>query len=241
LNCDPLARWYRWLEYAGFGRALERRRLAFLPEMTSARRVLILGEGDGRFLAALLRVNPDVTTDVIDSSARMIALARSRIGVSDGARVRFHCADARTHPLPPAAYDLIVTHFFLDCFEETELVSIIERLAAAATPDAHWAVSDFRQPARGSSAWAAAALLKTMYVFFRWTTGLRTQRLADPRPHLQAHGFRREREEIAHAGLLVSEWRRREPPGGCSCPSNEQEKNPGRKQHGVGQHPQGAR
>src|SRR5215467_13731897 len=111
MNCDGIARWYRWLEYAGFGRALERRREAFVREVADARRVLVLGDGDGRGLAALLRANPRATVDSIDLSAGMLRLARRRIG--DG-QVALHHADARTAPLRESEYDLIVTHFFLD-------------------------------------------------------------------------------------------------------------------------------
>jgi len=43
MNCDRIARCYRWLEYLSFGRALERRRREYLIEVESARSVLILG------------------------------------------------------------------------------------------------------------------------------------------------------------------------------------------------------
>src|SRR5262249_34847043 len=43
MNCDRLARAYRWLEYAVFGRALEHRRTAFLGELSEAQRILALG------------------------------------------------------------------------------------------------------------------------------------------------------------------------------------------------------
>jgi len=43
MNWDSIARWYRWLEYLGFGRALEDRREAFLSDVADARRVLALG------------------------------------------------------------------------------------------------------------------------------------------------------------------------------------------------------
>ncbi len=193
MNCDPIARWYRWLEYLGFGRALERRREAFLERVADARRVLALGEGDGRGLAALLRANRTATVDTIDLSARMLELARARAGSE---RVNYHRGDALLMPLPDAAYDLIVTHFFLDCFEEAELDRLVERIARATRPDARWVISEFRKP---------GLLVAILYLFFRVTTGLRTRRLVDYHPILQCHGFRLAREEPAWRGLLASE------------------------------------
>ena len=76
MNCDRIARWYRWIEYAGFGRTLERRRQAFLSDLADARRVLALGDGDGRALAPLLAAAPYARVDYIDVSARMLELAR---------------------------------------------------------------------------------------------------------------------------------------------------------------------
>ena len=55
MNCDRIARCYRWLEYLFFGRALERRR-EYLDEVENARSVLILGD-DGRFTAEFLGRN----------------------------------------------------------------------------------------------------------------------------------------------------------------------------------------
>ena len=95
MNCDRLARWYRWLEYLGWGRGLERRREQFLPETSDARHVLMLGEGDGRFLAAFLRANPHAEVDYVDLSVGMLALAEKRAGAAATGRVRFHHADAR--------------------------------------------------------------------------------------------------------------------------------------------------
>lgn len=193
MNCDPIARWYRWIEYAGFGRALERRREALLEHVADARNVLALGDGDGRALAALLRVNRAAIVDTVDLSERMLKLARARAGSE---RVKYHRGDALEMPLPDAAYDLIVTHFFLDCFAEPELDRLVERVARTARADARWVVSDFRRPG-----W----LVGMLYLFFRMTTGLQTRRLVDYRPMLQRQGFHLAREQRAWRGHLASE------------------------------------
>jgi SAM-dependent methyltransferase len=193
VNCDRIAPWYRWLEYAGFGLALERRREAFLNDVADARRVLALGDGDGRALAALLASAPHACVDYIDVSARMLESARARAGSE---HVNYRCEDARIARLPAAEYDLIVTHFFLDCFDEKDLERLVARLAGAATPQARWLISEFR-----GNGW----LVRSLYFFFRIATGLRTRRLVDHHPLLKRHGFRLVRHEDAWRGLLASE------------------------------------
>jgi ubiquinone/menaquinone biosynthesis C-methylase UbiE len=195
VNCDPIARWYRWLEYAGFGSALQRRRVAFLREAANAQRVLVLGDGDGRFLERLLENNRAASIDYVDLSGRMLELARARC-LSE--RVKFHQADALKFPL--SEYDLICTHFFLDCLNKNEMTELIERVARASRPGARWIVSEFREPA----AWARA-IVKMLYFFFRTATALHTRELVDHRPLLAKAGFTMSRCESARHGLLVSE------------------------------------
>ncbi len=179
-----------------FGRELERRRFRYLPDVKSARRALVLGDGDGRFLARLVQQGGGLSVDYVDLSARMLALARERAGRD---RVTYHHADALTLPLPAAEYDLVVSHFFFDCFEEREARVLIERVACASRPDARWLVSEFREPK-----WARL-LLRGLYLFFGVTTGLKTQRLIDHHPFLSEKGFRLTQEDTSRFGLLASE------------------------------------
>jgi ubiquinone/menaquinone biosynthesis C-methylase UbiE len=200
LNCDRIARLYRWLEYLSFGRELERRRFRHLRWVADSRHALILGGGDGRFLARFIRQNPRARADYVDCSPRMLRLARSRAG---GDRVSYRLSDARAVALAPYSFDLIVTNFFLDCFDETGAAEVVERAARAARPCAHWLVAEFRPVP-----WAGF-LLRVLYFFFRVTTGLKTLRLVDHHPLLARHGFRLEREERSWFGWLTSElWLR---------------------------------
>ncbi|HEX5431239.1 MAG TPA: class I SAM-dependent methyltransferase [Bryobacteraceae bacterium] len=201
MNCDRIAPFYRWLEYLAFGRELERRRLRFLPSVHSARRALVIGDGDGRFLARLARQNREASIDSIDLSAKMLTLARSRAGD----RVRHRQADVLTCSLPESEYDLIVTHFFWDFFEAREGAILAERLGAAASGDAMWLISEFRQPGKGWRAVWAWVWLRALYLFFGATTGLETRRLVDHRPLVAREGFQLKREEVTRFGLIASE------------------------------------
>ena len=201
MNCDLIAPHYWWIERLGMGRALERRRRWFLPELGDARRALVLGDGDGRFLRELLRRNSVVRADYVDLSGRMLELARRNAGAE---RVEYQRADARTAGLRPGEYDLIATHFFFDCFGPRELDMLIGRVAGAAKPQARWIVSEFCV-----STMPARLLVRALYLFFRITTGLQTRKLADHRPSMQAHGFRLINERHSRGALVVSErWER---------------------------------
>jgi len=213
MNCDRIARWYRLLEYLSFGPLLEHRRRAYLRKQEKARRALVCGDGDGRFTAALLAANQRVQVDAVDSSAAMVELASRRaaaLGSSAAGRVRFHHADARVFVPPHRGYDLIATHFFLDCFQDAEARALIHRLAEYASTEACWVISDFyRLPGRWGRLWTGA-LIDILYAFFRVTTGLRVRRLPDYAPALLETGFALRQCESALGGLLRSEWWERE-------------------------------
>lgn len=206
MNCDRIAGCYRWIEYLAFGRALERRRREYLDEVERARSILILGDGDGRFTAELVGRNQAGIIDSIELSPRMLALAKQRIGgePSRAARLHFWHADARTMTLP-RDYDLIVSHFFLDCFTAQDLDSLIGRISVAARPQARWILSEFRLPDSGVWRFAGAALIKVMYWFFRIATGLKTKQVPDYRAVFALHGFRCLRHHSVLGGLLASE------------------------------------
>ena len=198
-NFDPVARWYRWLEYAGFGGALWRRRVEFLQELREARRVLMAGEGDGRFLQAFLATNPEATVTYVDGSARMLQLARRRTGTE---RVQFLQLDLAEGPAVDGEFDAIVTHFFLDCFREEEIANVVARLGRAPV----WVVSEFQTPH-----WIWRGVVRGLYAFFGLTTGLRVDRLPDYAAALGSAGFELTERREGWGGLLVSElWRRRD-------------------------------
>jgi ubiquinone/menaquinone biosynthesis C-methylase UbiE len=206
LNCNPIARWYRWLEYGAFGGALMRRRVAFLPDVADARRAFVVGDGDGRFLVRLVEQNREASIDYLDSSARMLELARDRVA---GAGVNFRQGDVLTALLPQAEYDLIVTNFLLDCFDHADMQRVVQRLASLTSTGTRWLIAEFRERPSGLRKVWTSAWLAVLYTFFRWTTGLKVRRLVDHRPFLEACGFRLSRTESDWFGLLVSElWER---------------------------------
>jgi ubiquinone/menaquinone biosynthesis C-methylase UbiE len=202
VNFDRVAPHYRRLETLVFGEELQNARCAFVRQISGARRALVVGEGDGRFLKQLRHAQPGLQVECLDASARMLNLARARVGDSG---VQFLQADLRAAAFPALRYDLIVTHFFLDCFAETALREVVEKLSAAATDDATWLIADFYPPPRGGRRWWARFLIATMYLFFRLAAGIEARRLVDYAPFLGAAGFVLESEVISPNGMIRSQ------------------------------------
>jgi hypothetical protein len=136
----------------------------------------------------------------------MSRLAAERIAKSPNgpARVRQLPEDART-ALLTRNYDLVVAHFFLDCFATEELEGLIPRIAARLTPGAKWVISEFQIPPSGLGRYFAAFVVKALYMSFGLLTGLKGARLPDHRRVLEGNGYRRTASKTGFAGMLVSE------------------------------------
>lgn len=209
---NRLARLYRWMEYFSFGPWLMRCRCAFLQPMLTARRALIMGDGDGRFTARLLGANSSVRVDVIDASSAMLqALVLRAIPHTD--RLNTHLADARVwkpddphaHSFENQPFDLVVTHFFLDCLTTEEIAALASTLRPAIAPSAQWVVSEFAISEGWYGRWVARPLIWGLYRAFGWLTGLELRRLPEHHAGLRLAGFSLQRQRAWLGGLLVSE------------------------------------
>jgi ubiquinone/menaquinone biosynthesis C-methylase UbiE len=205
VNFDPLARVYRMLELFAFGRDLERARFCHLDALASCDSILILGEGDGRFVSRLVQLRPQAEVLCIDSSAAMIAQARSRLAIETPQhRVKFQQADARSCSLPAQHFDAAVTLFFLDCFTHDQAETMVTNIAQALRPSASWLFADFSMPERGLARMRAKLWLNVLYPFFNLSTGLRTRALPNVEPMIERAGFAPVAVRSLQAGLLRS-------------------------------------
>ena len=209
VNFDRVARPYRWLEYLSFGPWLARCRNAQLAHLTRARHALLLGDGDGRFLACLLAANPTVTADVVDSSRSMLMLLERRLRRTgrrsgDDQGICLHHADALTWN-PTGTYDLIVSHFFLDCLFPHQLEQLFDSVLPHAQPGAQWVISEFAIPRNAFLAYFARGIIRWLYRVFGWTTGLRVRALPDYASSLLRRGLILSKDQSYLAGLLCSQ------------------------------------
>lgn len=203
-NFNRLARLYLWMELFSFGPWLSFTRLTFLTRLCNSRHALVLGDGDGRFTAHLLRANPQVHIDAVDASAAMLA-ALQRRATPHAERLTTHLADIRTWQPESTSYDLIATHFFLDCLTTAEVQSLAARLRPVVSPNALWVISDFAVPANSFGRLVALPLVTGLYLSFALLTGLAVRRLPNHSAALAAAGFTPLQHRPRLGGLLIAE------------------------------------
>jgi SAM-dependent methyltransferase len=212
---NRLAGLYRWMEFCTFGPWLWLTRRAYLGQLIQCRRALVLGDGDGRFTARLLRANPAVHVDAVDASGAMLH-ALLRRASPDGGRVRVHLADVRGWQLPApivaAPFDLVATHFFLDCFTQAEVQSLATKLRSAMSPSGLWVISEFAVPPGFFGRFIARPLVASLYQSFGWLTGLNVRTLPDHAFALRQAGFTLQERRTRLGGLLIAElWSAKAP------------------------------
>ncbi|HTV82005.1 MAG TPA: class I SAM-dependent methyltransferase [Acidobacteriaceae bacterium] len=213
---DRVAAIYRPIEYLSFGPWLERCRFSFIPEIAASRRALVLGDGDGRFLARLLAATPRLQAHAVDASPAMLRrLCARAVRLSAAHRLTTTCADIRAFTPPTdgsnRAYDLVATHFFLDCLTPAETDALALRLRTHLAPGTLWVVSEFEIPEADPLRAALCRLtIAGLYAAFRVLTDLRVRRIPPWRESLARAGFVRCSSRSRLGGLLVSElWQLR--------------------------------
>lgn len=208
MSFDRLAPHYTWMERVLAGPRLQQCRLAWLEQLTGRQHILIAGVGHGHFLRACAQRFPLANITCVDASARMLTHARRCAGPHNR-RLEFVHASLPEWLPSAAAFDAVVTHFFLDCFAPAELQAVIAGLDQALRKDARWLLADFAVPSRGWRRQRARAVHAAMYAFFRPVAGVRARCVTPPDDLLRERGFVLTQRMTREWGLLRSDvWAR---------------------------------
>jgi ubiquinone/menaquinone biosynthesis C-methylase UbiE len=208
MSFDTLAPHYRWMEGVLAGRKLQICRTAFLSAIEAPQRALLLGEGNGRFLVEFAKRFPAADVVCLDASESMLIHAKRAMmkGGFSVAQVKFVHADLFEWKAPSEKFDLIVTNFFLDCFDEERLRHAVQKISDSAAPRASLLLADFCEPPRGWRKWRARWILASMYLFFRFATKLPAKKLIVPDALLRQYRFELVDQKKFDWGLLRADW-----------------------------------
>lgn len=178
-----------------------------MDHLADSQRVLTIGEGDGRFVAELVRRFPHIEVDCLEGSSAMIARARARL--PSAAKVNFYHVDALNWEYPVEIYDAVVTCFFLDCFSDKTLREWLPRAINCSKPAGKWMVAEFREGVGGMERLRSRFWLRVMYRFFNWTTGLEAKQLPDWQGLFDELGYGCfEKPGTSNAMIYSSVWQR---------------------------------
>ena len=168
-----LAPHYLRLEGMVFGNALQHARVAHLQDCSHDSKFLLLGEGSGRFLESLCALHPKVMATVCDSSPSMLSLINNRLPKETSENIHLLNLDVMETEFPEASFDVLVTHFFLDCFDSETLGRLIPKMSLYLKAGGTWLIADFEESRKMTFANCPHWLfLRCLYLFFRSTCGI---------------------------------------------------------------------
>jgi tRNA (cmo5U34)-methyltransferase len=169
---DSIAHIYDTLSNLVFLGAVREAQHAFLNNVSENDRVLVLGGGTGRFLPALKARIGSGQVLFVDSSSRMISLASKQVLADE----QLIFLKGTLDDVPPTfAPNVVITHFFLDLFDDRQLDEVIKKIKSHTGVNSKWIACDF---VNTGPIWQRI-LLKTMYIFFKIFAKLRNQALPD--------------------------------------------------------------
>lgn len=196
MQFDFIAPYYDAISRIVFGTVLEKAKITHFGNITNGSRVLFIGGGSGSSLASLLQTRDDLKTDFVDSSQKMISIAKKR--VLDSFNVSFY--HIPVEQFDGSSYDFIITEFFFDLFDKNKTKELIEIIASKLTKDGKWIDTDFRE----SSKLKNKIILKLMYKFFNISAKLKSNKLVHTNLFFIKAGYEITHECKFNSGFISS-------------------------------------
>lgn len=198
---DRLARWYDHLSQIIYFGRIQRAQAFGLESIQPKSKVLIVGGGTGLILEHIARLDIQrLQIDYVEASPAMIDMARKRVY---GANEINFIASAWPDVDAAVEYDVIITQFFLDSFQDSQFDSIFSSLDECLKTDGFWIVADF-QLSKGIKRLWQQSMLVLMYLFFKFTVGISASRLEDIQDHFKRKLYQRVEYQLFFGAFIFS-------------------------------------
>ena len=199
-NYDTIASNYDWLSRLIFGKALINAQLHLLAYIQDDSHVLIVGGGTGWILEELVFLEKKgLNIDYVESSAEMMILSKKRKCGPN--QVQFIQMPIESY-VSNSSYDVIITPFLFDNFTMEKIGHVFFLLNDMLVNKGLWLYADFVYMSSASPFWQKI-LLKSMYLFFRITAKIETNKLVDMSPFFKC-GFGIMSEKSFYAKFVKS-------------------------------------
>jgi len=198
-NYNHIAFIYDALVRLVFGHQLVKAQRCFLSELPQNANILFVGGGTGKILPELLSIAQPHIVDYVELSPKMISIAKKRCLHQE--RVQFIQKDFNDF-VPNKKYDVVITFFFLDLFEEEKINRLIQKINMSLSTDGLWLFADFVD--RGHYQWYQKVFVKLMYAFFRLFTNVERHKLPHFLNHFAKHSLHTIKVKHFFHGLISS-------------------------------------
>ncbi|GAB1446133.1 MAG: class I SAM-dependent methyltransferase [Cyclobacteriaceae bacterium] len=190
---DCIAPFYDRLSTLVFGSSIINAQKCNLHIVPAHAEVLVLGGGTGKWLIELLKHNEMCKIWYVEASLKMIQIAKEHLKATDQV-VFIHGTQEN---IPNRKFDIIITHFFVDMFGESDLLQVAEQMASVLNAGGKWIVADFVN----NTHWHKLVLW-LMYGFFNIVGALDRKALPDWDRIIQSKSFAVENETCFYSGFI---------------------------------------
>jgi ubiquinone/menaquinone biosynthesis C-methylase UbiE len=163
-NYNHIAWAYDGLARVVYGRKLARAKQAFLEEIPTQAKILVIGGGTGEIIDHLQKMSSYGEIDFIETSKHMIRRAEKR----DRSKLEVNFYQQPILEFEKTGYDCILVNFFFDQFSLPEAQHILRHVKAKLNRDGVLIFSDFI----ATSNYWDRLITRVMYLFFKITTGI---------------------------------------------------------------------
>ena len=210
-NFDRVAPVYDFLTLV-FGGNIRRAQQYYLAKIPQNAHILIIGGGTGWILEDILLLKKKLRhITYLEASAKMLGLAKRKHKNFKSSHPEKHLPiiewiKGTEKDIPPNHfYDVIITNFFLDLFEQTALFEVMKKLSSLLRQEGTWLFADFSIAEKTTDAWWQRILIKSMYLFFKITCNLQTNELPAIEQAFQLSGFKKVNSKSFFRNIIVSQ------------------------------------
>ncbi|MBV9961502.1 MAG: class I SAM-dependent methyltransferase [Parafilimonas sp.] len=177
---NAIAKFYDALSRIIYQRSIIKAQQFLIEFIADNYKVLLVGGGTGWILEEISKLKrQNVSVVYVEKSSAMIEMAKKR--TYENINVEF-INDAIENSDSSQQFDIIFTPFLFDNFLEEKILLVFSELDSLLKPNGVWLYADFVNDKFNRKYWQQF-LLKTMYLFFKITTGIEAQELIDMRPY----------------------------------------------------------
>jgi len=183
VSFQRVAPYYDFLARMVFGKSIRKAQRRYLTEIREGSQVLIVGGGTGWILEDLLQsknchfIYLETAPSMLKRAERYYHSLKSTF-VSQGNEVVFVSGSVSALS-SDLSYDVVITYFLLDLYTPADARKIMSALKAKLNSSGIWLFSDFEKSTKLVNQLWQGPLLWLMYRFFRLTTNLQNDKLAN--------------------------------------------------------------